>query len=77
MSSVDERVVKMSFDNGEFERKASGTMSTLDKLKQSLNFKGAEKGFQDIQSSANNVKFDSLMNGINALSDRFSVNEYC
>lgn len=73
MSSVDERVVKMSFDNAEFERKASGTMSTLDKLKQALNFKGAEKGFQDIQSSANNVKFDSLMSGINALSDRFSV----
>ena len=34
---VDERVVSMQFDNKNFERNVQTTLSTLDKLKQSLN----------------------------------------
>lgn len=36
--TVDERVVSMKFDNQQFERGVSKTMSTLDKFKSKLNF---------------------------------------
>ena len=73
MSSVDERVVKMSFDNAEFEKKASTTMGTLAKLKEKLNFSGVLKGVDEIQNGVGNIKFDALTNGIAALENRFSV----
>lgn len=40
--SIDERVVSMKFDNNQFEKGVSETMSTLDKLKKKLNF---DRGF--------------------------------
>lgn len=38
--TIDDRVVEMQFDNGQFERNVAESMSTIDKLKQSLNFGG-------------------------------------
>ena len=40
---VDERVVSMQFDNRQFESNVKTSMSTLEKLKQSLNFKDSAK----------------------------------
>ena len=37
--TVDERVVSMQFDNKQFEANVQTSMSTLDKLKQKLDFK--------------------------------------
>ena len=37
-STVDNKVVQMTFDNNKFERGAEETLSTLDKLKRALNF---------------------------------------
>ena len=34
---VDQKVVEMRFDNGQFEKGVSQSMSSLDKLKASLN----------------------------------------
>ena len=42
--TIDERVVSMQFDNAQFEKNVSTSMSTLDKLKKSLNLEGASKG---------------------------------
>ena len=36
-TEIEQRVVEMQFDNKQFERNVSTTMSSLDKLKQSLN----------------------------------------
>ena len=41
---VDEKVVSMKFDNKQFEANVKTSMGTIDKLKSSLNFKGASKG---------------------------------
>ena len=38
---IDQRVVEMRFDNKQFESNVATSMSTLQKLKQSLNFKSA------------------------------------
>ena len=73
MSSVDNRLVKMTFDNDDFEKKAGTTLGTLDKLKQSLDFTGALRGMENIQAGANSVTFDTISEGIEALQNRFSV----
>ena len=43
-TTVDERVVEMRFDNKQFEANVQTSLSTLEKLKQSLNLEGATKG---------------------------------
>ena len=73
MSSVDNRLVKMTFDNAEFEKKASSTLGILDKLKQSLDFTGATKGMENIRTAAESVTFDKLSEGVESLQNRFSV----
>ena len=53
--TVDERVVSMQFDNRQFESNVKTSMSTLEKLKQSLNFKDSAKGLESINAAANSV----------------------
>ncbi len=70
--TIDEKVVEMRFDNNNFERNVSTTISTLDKLKEKLNLTGASKGLENISSAANNVKFDSISNGLETVEAHFS-----
>lgn len=69
---VDERVVSIQFDNKRFEENAKTTMSTIEKLKQKLNFKGASKGLEDIKSKGNSINFDGLNKAIDIINSRFS-----
>ncbi len=73
MSSIDQRTVKMAFDNAEFEKRVGTTLGTLDKLKQSLNFTGATKGMEDINAAASRISFDRLADSIDSIQYRFSV----
>ena len=50
--TIDEKVVEMRFDNRDFERNVSQSMSTLDKLKSALNFDGAANAFSGISADA-------------------------
>ena len=50
--TIDQRVVEMQFDNKDFERNISTTMSTLEKFKSSLNLKGAAQGLEDVGTAA-------------------------
>jgi tape measure domain-containing protein len=71
MSGVDSRIVTMKFDNAQFEKNASTTMSTLDKLKASLNFSGAEKGLSDLQGTADKFHMDSMDGAVQGVSKSF------
>lgn len=70
---IDERVVSMQFDNKNFEKNASTTMSTLEKLKQSLNFSGAAKGFEDMNAAVKKVDMGILANGVDTVGLRFNA----
>ena len=70
---VDERVVSMEFDNKNFEKNVSTSMSTLNKLKQKLNLEGASKGLENVNSAAKNVNLDALSSSVAALEKRFST----
>lgn len=72
-TTVDNRVVELQFDNKQFESNVKTTMSTLERLKQSLNFKGASKGLDEIQASARKVDFSGMSSGIDTVSAKFSA----
>ena len=59
---VDERVVEMRFDNKHFESNVSTTMSTLEKLKQSLKLKGATQGLESVNTAARKIDFRQIEN---------------
>ena len=70
---VDERVVSMQFDNKQFEANVKTSMTTIQKLKQSLNFKDSGKSLENLSKAANEVKFDNLLSGVETLEKRFSA----
>ena len=70
---VDERVVEMRFDNQQFESGVKTSMSTLDKLKEKLNLKGAAKGLDEVNASAKRVNMSGLGAGVEAVSAKFSA----
>lgn len=61
--NVEKRIVQMEFDNKNFERNANQSMSTLERLKRHLDFKGAEKGFENIKRASENLKLDTRIGG--------------
>lgn len=65
--TIDDRVVQMEFDNSKFESNVKTTMSTLDKLKQALNFKGVQDG---AEKSASNIS--TLGSAVQTVGARFS-----
>jgi len=73
--TIDSRVVEMQFDNRQFESNVKTSMSTLDKLKQSLNFTGASKGLENVSTAAKNVNMSGLSNAVQTVHAKFSALE--
>lgn len=71
--TVDERVVSMQFDNKQFEQNVKTSMSTIEKLKQSLKFKNAGDGFKNIETSAKRVDMKGLGSAVETVSAKFSA----
>ena len=67
MSHIDERIVKMSFDNRDFEKGISQTLQSLEKLDQVLKntsnvevYSGLAKSMKDIKSQLSSLNLDEL-----------------
>ena len=71
-TTIDQRVVEMRFDNKQFESATATSMSTIDKLKQKLNFTGASKGLEEVSSAAKKIDMSSLGNAVEAVRVKFS-----
>ena len=71
--TVDERVVEMRFDNANFEKNVSNSMSTLDKLKEKLSFKGAAKGLESLDAASRKVNMNGLGQGVDTVNAKFSA----
>ena len=72
-TTVDNRVVSMQFDNAEFERKTKTTMSTLDRLKQKLNFGDSAKSLQNLGKTAGAVNMSPLEQSVGIIANRFTT----
>ena len=70
---IDNKVVEMSFDNRNFETNVKTSLGTLDKLKKSLNFDDATKGFENLDKASKKLSFDSIGDGIEEVKAKFSA----
>ena len=74
-TTIDQKVVEMKFDNRQFESNVKTSMSTLERLKQSLNLTGAAKGLETVNTAAKGFNATGLGNAVEAVRSRFSALE--
>lgn len=74
-TTVDERVVEMRFDNKQFEANVQTSLSTLEKLKQSLNLEGATKGLENVNATAKRFDMSGVSDAVETVKARFSALE--
>lgn len=72
-TTIDQKVVEMRFNNQQFERNAKTSLNTLEKLKQSLNLKGASKGLENLNSAAKNNNIGVLGQAAEQVGVKFSA----
>ena len=73
MSSIDERIVQMRFDNQQFESGIKTSLNTLDKLKKSLNLEEAAKNVANLQKVGNNFSLSGMAAGVETIANKFST----
>lgn len=73
--TVDERVVEMRFDNKQFESNVQTSLSTISKLKQSLNLQGASKGLENVSTAAKSCNMSGLTGAVETVRMKFSALE--
>lgn len=71
--TIDERVVSMQFDNAQFERNVSVSMSTLDRLKKALKFDNAGKSLENVSKAAKSVDMSGLNSAVDTVKAKFSA----
>lgn len=71
----DTKVLELQFENKDFEKNATQSISTLEKLKESLDFTDSTKGLEDINSNIKAVNFSNLTNGIREATNGFNMLE--
>ena len=73
MSSIDERIVQMEFDNSLFDKNVESSIKALEKLNVALKMDGIDKNLSNISSSVNKMDFSKVESGIDSLQKRFST----
>jgi tape measure domain-containing protein len=71
MSSIDQRVVHMTFDNRQFQEGIASTLASLQKLDQSLKLQNATKGLKDVDSAAKGVSLKGIADGVESVTAKF------
>jgi len=73
MSSIDERVVGMKFDNAQFEQGIKTTLTSLDALNKGLKLEGATKGLGDVSAAAQNMQLGHISNAVDDIASHFKA----
>ena len=72
-TTVDERVVKMEFENKNFEKNAKKTINTINDLKKSLDFEDSAKSLDEVTKAAKDVDMSQLSKNVETVQARFST----
>lgn len=67
-STIEDEIVRMSFDNKQFESGVATSLGSIDKLKSSLAFKGAGSGLDDINRSVGRFNMQPMSSAIDGVS---------
>lgn len=73
MSSIDDRIVSLKFDNQQFEQKIAATMASLDQLSAKIAQIGTNQGFSQVAAAANSVDLTNIATGVDKVSSRFDA----
>lgn len=73
MSSIDERVVSMKFDNGQFQKGVADTNNSLENLKKGLNLDAAAKSLDGLNAAGGRFSLAGIGSGIEAIASKFST----
>jgi len=73
MSSVDQRIVQMEFNNRQFENGVQTSLKSLEKLKEGLNLSGSAKHLSELQTAGSKFNLDTMGRAIESISNRFST----
>ena len=71
--TIDDRVVKLTFDNKQFESGVKTSLETLDKLDKSLKLKDGTKGLEQLNAAVQHVDLTALSAGVDELNHKLSV----
>ena len=73
MSSYDERVVELRFDNKQFEDGVKTSLGTLDKLKEGLKIEKSAKSLDGLKNASKGFNMASVESAIDAVNNKFSL----
>lgn len=72
MSSIDERVVQMQFENSQFEKGIKETIKSLGLLKQNLNVDKATESLEHLQNVGNSFSLSNISRSLDKIVERTS-----
>ena len=73
MSSIDERIVQMKFENSNFEQGIKSSTDSLEKLKQSLNLDLAGKQLQDLNDTGKKFSLSHILTSFDEMIDKAQI----
>jgi tape measure domain-containing protein len=73
MSSIDERIVRMKFDNAQFGTGAASTLKQLDQLKAALKLEGASQGLDQLSGTLGRFSTAGAQEQVGGLSSKFTA----
>lgn len=73
VSSIDERVVSMQFDNKQFEAGVKTTLGSLDSLNKGLKLEGATKGLNDLDQASKRFSLSNISTALDTITDKFKT----
>ena len=73
MSAIDNRIVKMQFDNAEFERRIATTLRSLDALNKGIKLTESAKGLNNLSAAAKKVDLKNVENSVDGISNKFKA----
>src|SRR5690606_1715601 len=71
MSTIDERIVSMKFNNSQFLNGVRGTLASLAELKTGLNLDASKKGLDELAQSGKNFSMGNLGATVEGISSKF------
>lgn len=73
MSEVDDKIVSITFDNDNFEKRLAQTILSLDALNESIKMVGAKEGFSELSAAAGDFDVTGMADAIDNISSKFSA----
>ncbi len=75
-TTIDDKVVAMSFESSKFESGVNSTLSALDKLKSALHFQNAGRGLEEVAKASGKIDLSHISRGVDEITQKlgyFSV----